>query len=105
MTIWRWRELVARRRVPQLRLDLPTGADRLVHLRVEEAGLAATSMLGAVKRCVGIVAQLLRGAPMRGIDRDADAGADGRRIAGDVHFGRQTAKDEIGEPARCVLLS
>lgn len=26
-------------------------------------------------------------------------------IAGDVHFGRQTAKDEIGEPARCVLLS
>jgi hypothetical protein len=52
--------------MPQLGLDLATGAHGFVHFRV--------------------------------------AGADGRRVAGDIHFGRQTAKNAIGELARCVRL-
>ena len=61
-------------------------------------------MFNAIKGGIRVVVKLFGRLSIRGIKRDADAGADGRRIAGRIHLGRKLIDDSACQTTRRIGL-
>ena len=72
-------------------------ADRLVHVRREEAGAGASVLLGAVEREVGVGEKLADVVPVARIERDADGQSDVERLAGEKHRLGEDFEQLVGE--------
>ena len=65
-------------------LELVARTHALVHLALEEAGVAGAVDLGAAERQVGVLQQLVGLGAVDRTDGDADAGRDGDRMLVDI---------------------
>ena len=87
-------------------LELVAGAHALVHLALEEAGVARPVDLGAAKCQIGILKQLVRLVAVRRADRNADADGDRYRMIVKIErraeHGTHALDEGVGDRGRFV---